>query len=81
MDTERPGRGGLVQVLELLREVGSAPADALLTGLLEEIGAPNKVRLIPVLDGSGPGRLRVTPSRRARLVHRTSCTTIKEERS
>lgn len=42
----------------------------LLTGLLEEIGALNKVRLVPVLDGSGPCLVNVGPFRpRRRAPH------------
>lgn len=54
---------------------------ALLTGLLEEIGTATEVRMIPVLDDSDPCLVRVGPSRRTRLVHPTSRTTIKEERT
>jgi predicted ArsR family transcriptional regulator len=39
----------------------------LLTGVLEEIGAPTKVRLVPVLDGSGPCLVLLSKTSQARV--------------
>jgi predicted ArsR family transcriptional regulator len=50
----------------------------LVKGLLEEIGARRDVRLIPVLDGSGPCLVRLTETRTQRLAQDASITSTEE---
>lgn len=50
----------------------------LVQGLLEEIGARRDVRLIPVLDGSGPCLVRLTETRTQRRAQGASITSTEE---